>query len=102
MRSTSVSRPKPVRTTVAPCCWATLATWKAIEESVSTPVMRMRLPSSSPIAGPFLLRSVAHVRLVAHAQAAVHRDDRPRNVGGVRPGDELHDAGHLVGRCRPA
>ena len=36
-------RPKPVRTTVAPCSWASRATWNAIEASVSTPVTSMPL-----------------------------------------------------------
>ena len=50
IRSTRLSRPYPVSTTVAPSCCATLATWNAIEESVSTPVTRMRLPARIPMA----------------------------------------------------
>ena len=49
IRSTRLIRPYPVSTTVAPSCWATLATWNAIEESVSTPVIRMRLPARIPM-----------------------------------------------------
>ena len=53
IRSTRLSRPNPVSTTVAPSCWAIRATWKAIEASVSTPVTRIRLPSRIPIERPF-------------------------------------------------
>ena len=49
IRSTSLIRPNPVTTTSAPCSWATFATWKAIEESVMTPVTRILLPSSNPL-----------------------------------------------------
>ena len=49
MRSTRLSRPKPVSTTVAPSACATRATWNAIEASVMTPVTRIRLPARIPI-----------------------------------------------------
>jgi hypothetical protein len=51
MRSTRLSRPKPVSTTVAPSACATRATWNAIEASVMTPVTRIRLPARIPITG---------------------------------------------------
>ena len=40
-------RPNDVSTTSAPCSCAIFATWKAIEESIRTPVIRSFLPSSS-------------------------------------------------------
>ena len=40
-------RPNDVSTTSAPCSWANLATWKAIEESMRTPVTSSFLPSSN-------------------------------------------------------
>ena len=43
------ARPAPERTTSAPSSWASSATAKASEASVSTPVMRSRLPSKSPM-----------------------------------------------------
>lgn len=49
MRSVSVGRGKAVRMTSAPCSWATLAAWNAMDDSISTPVMRMRLPSRIPL-----------------------------------------------------
>ncbi len=49
IRSTRLSLPNPVSTTVAPSCWATRATWNAIEASVMTPVTRMRLPARIPM-----------------------------------------------------
>ena len=42
-----IVRPKEVRTTSAPCSWASLATWNAMEESIRTPVTSSFLPSSS-------------------------------------------------------
>jgi hypothetical protein len=48
-------RPKDVRITVAPSSWAILATWKAIEESMRTPVTRRVLPSNMPMAGSLSL-----------------------------------------------
>src|SRR6516225_3298588 len=41
-------RPAPVSTTSAPSAWASAATPKARDWSVSTPVTRMRLPASRP------------------------------------------------------
>ena len=40
-------RPKEVSTTCAPCSCASRATWKAMEVSMRTPVMRIFLPSRS-------------------------------------------------------
>ncbi len=45
-------RPNEVSTTCAPSSCASLATWNAMEESISTPVTSSRLPSSSPISVP--------------------------------------------------
>ena len=42
-------RPNEVSTTSAPSCCAIRATWNAMEESISTPVTRIRLPSRMPI-----------------------------------------------------
>ncbi len=39
--------PNEVSTTSAPCSWARRATWKAMEESMSTPVTSSFLPSSN-------------------------------------------------------
>ena len=44
-----IARPKEESTISAPSSWAIFATWKAIEESVSTPVTKILLPSSIPI-----------------------------------------------------
>jgi len=46
-------RPKEVRTTSAPSCWARRATSKAMDDSVSTPVTRIFLPSSRAMVSPF-------------------------------------------------
>ena len=40
-------RPNEVSTTSAPCSWACLAMWKAMEESMRTPVTSSFLPSSN-------------------------------------------------------
>ena len=53
IRSTSRIRPNPVSTTCAPCSCAIFAAWKASEASVITPVTSSRLPSRSPMAGPY-------------------------------------------------
>ena len=45
-------RPNEVSTTSAPCSWACLAMWKAMEESMRTPVTSSFLPSSN-MGGPF-------------------------------------------------
>src|SRR5690606_24439240 len=90
--------PKLVSTTVAPSCWASLATWNANELSTSTPVTRMRLPSSSPTPGSFRCSSV---RSVPHAEAAVDRDDGAADVGGVVGRDELDGCRDLL-RLREA
>ena len=44
-----LARPKPVRTTSAPACWAWRATSNAIDSRLMTPVMRSFLPSSMGI-----------------------------------------------------
>src|SRR5215471_1864766 len=94
IRSTRVSRPNPVSTTVAPSCCAMRATWKAIDASVSTPVTRSRLPFRIPIALPL---DAADSRLsVTHAHAAVHRDDGAGDVPRVRRGQERDRRGDLV------
>ncbi len=49
MRSVRLGRGKAVRMISAPCSWASLAVWKAMEDSISTPVIRMRLPSRIPL-----------------------------------------------------
>src|SRR4051812_1917453 len=88
-------RPKPVRTTDAPCSCASLATAKAIDASVSTPVISRRLPSTIPgtVAHPV---SNAAVPSVAHAESAVNWDDSAGDVGGGVTGQPGDDAGHLV------
>ncbi len=49
MRSVRLGRGKAVRMISAPCSWASFAVWKAMEDSISTPVIRMRLPSRIPL-----------------------------------------------------
>src|SRR4051812_5604051 len=88
-------RPKPVRTTDAPCSCASLATAKAIDASVSTPVISRRLPSTIPGTVDHPVSS-AEVPSVPHAESAVDRYHRTGHVGGCvtrQPGD---DAGYLV------
>src|SRR3954463_8909412 len=89
-------RPKPVRTKDAPCSCASRATAKAIDASVSTPVISRRLPSTIPgtVAHPV---SSAAVPSVAHPESAVHGDDRAGDVGGCVTGQPGDDARHLVG-----
>ena len=49
MRSVRVGRGNAVRMISAPCSCASFATWNAMEDSISTPVTRMRLPSRIPL-----------------------------------------------------
>src|SRR5690625_4595263 len=96
-------RPKEVRMTVAPSCWARRATWKAIELSLRTPVTRRVLPSRSPIAV-----SCREGGSVAHAESAVDGDDGPGDVGGGGRGevldgaDDVGDVPEAAGRDRGA
>src|SRR5690349_3270185 len=102
-----VVRPKEVSTTSAPCSWASLATWKAMEESIRTPVMSSFLPSSNMVGlsvragerGSGCGRSGASV---THAEAAVDGDDGAGDVRGIRAGEEAHRRGDLVGGGEPA
>jgi hypothetical protein len=58
-----IVRPKEVRTTSAPCSWAILATWNAMELSIRTPVTRSFLPSRIPMSSrDFLVWEAACVR----------------------------------------
>src|SRR3954471_8974639 len=87
-------RPKPVRTTDAPCSCASLATAKAIDASVRTPVISRRLPSTMPgtVAHPV---SNSADPSVAHAESPVDGDHRPGDVGRCVAGQPGDDAGHL-------
>src|SRR5699024_5543738 len=106
-------RLNPVITTRAPCSWAVLATWNAIEASVMIPVTRIVLPSSSPDIGVRLLRCSGRAAVVvvlagpglvgpsvAHAQPAVDRQDGPGNVRRVLGGQPAHGARDFVGAAR--
>src|SRR3954454_3055267 len=110
IRSTRDIRPKPVSTTSAPFSWATLATEKAIEASVMTPVTSSRLPANNPdtelrsLLRNFFLPGFSAPsagpgggqELVPHAEAAVDRDHRAVDVrGGVRR-QERHRGRHLI------
>ena len=58
-----IVRPKEVSTTSAPCSWAILATWNAMELSIRTPVTRSFLPSRIPMSSrDFLVWEAACVR----------------------------------------
>ena len=80
-------RPAPVRMTSAPSCWASLATPKAMEASVRTPVITMRLPSSRPMdpptrCGAVTLPAGAHeLDLTRHQALHVDRSAPPRVTG---------------------
>src|SRR5689334_9664670 len=87
-------RPKEDSTTCAPSCWARRAAWNAMEESVSTPVMRSFLPSRRPMAG--LSSGGKGKSSVAHAEAAVDRDHSARDVRRGVGGEERDHAGDLV------
>ncbi len=49
IRSVRLGRGKAVRMISAPCSCASFAAWKAMEDSISTPVIRIRLPSRIPL-----------------------------------------------------
>ncbi len=80
-----ITRPNELSTTSAPCSCATRAVENAIDASLSTPVTRMRLPSSSTVS-PFRSSErrvgVAPTGLVARAwcRAAPERVGRTRRV----------------------
>src|SRR5690606_31506677 len=102
MRSTNDIRPKPVSTTCAPCSWAILAAWNAIEASVITPVMSRRLPSSNP--DTVVLQSgmgwvtdaeSREYGSVPHTEAAVDGQDRTVDVGGLVGDEEPHSVRDL-------
>src|SRR6478735_10847085 len=95
MRWISFIRSNPVSTSSAPASWACLAMWNAIELSVMIPVTRMRLPSRKPVIGKSLSL------LVAHAHAAIHRDDRAGDVACVFGSKEADRSGHFLAGADP-
>src|SRR5215218_10944350 len=98
-----MARPKLETTTVAPSPWAILATWKPIEVSSVTPATRMFLPSRMPTNVPFCRRKRCAVcRSVAHAEAAVDRDECPGDVAGRVAGKKLDRPRNVIHRAEPA
>src|SRR4051794_4348368 len=110
------ARPKFDTRTVAPCSCATRATAKPKELSIVTPATRIRLPSRMPMSDVLLrvgaagwFRQARPTRVagpepasVAHAEAAVDRDDGPGDVSrGVRPQPGHHRGDLLDGGVAP-
>src|ERR1700739_1021112 len=103
IRWISRSRSNPVSTSCAPCSWATRAMWNAIDESVMRPLQRILLPSSSP--AMFVLNVAVEILVVvesvAHAHAAVDRDDRTGDVTRILGRQEADHPGDLGGGADP-
>src|SRR5450631_1682818 len=80
-----IARPKEVSTTSAPSSCASLATWKAIEESLRTPVTSSFLPCNNMTSFREIKRQpvLSGSASVTHAKAAVNRDDGAGDVGRV-------------------
>src|SRR3954452_12708942 len=97
-----ICRPNEVRTTSAPSSWASRATWKAIEESVRTPVTSSVLPSSRPMAPPVRRSDLIPGRSMAHPQTAVDRQHRAADVRGGVGGEEPDRGRDLVRPGEPA
>src|SRR5689334_23859772 len=84
------ARPKLVRSTAAPSSWASLATWKAIESLVRTPVISSRLPARitgrSPENAVPLTRPCERVQCGGQAPARIGRLDDLIDETGSRSG----------------
>src|SRR4051812_323759 len=97
-----ICRPNDVRTTSAPSSCASRATWKAIEESVRTPVTSSVLPSSRPMAPPVGPSDPIPGRSVAHPETAVDRQHGTADVRGGVGGEEPDRGRDLLGLREPA
>src|SRR5207244_5250251 len=93
-----IARPNEVSTTSAPCSCASRATENAIDESLRTPVTRMRLPAST---ASTLQRRVGVPTVGSDLALGTDASERGgERTAGVDRGDDIVDVATLGGDVR--